>query len=115
MSTLPYGPWLEVSVDFVDLAKVEYLLVITDDYSRFPEVEVSSSTSARAVIPRLDRIFSLLGTPLIAHTDNGPQFNGTEFESFANYLGFKHRKITPRWLRVNGEVERFTKTIKKVY
>ena len=41
--------------------------------------------------------------------------HSTEFESFANYLGFKHRKITPRWPRANGEVERFMKTIKKVY
>ena len=76
MSKLPDGPWLEVSVDFADLATGEYLLVITDDYSRFPEVEVISSTSARTVIPRLDRIFSLLGTPLIVRTDNGPPFNG---------------------------------------
>nr|XP_006819238.1 PREDICTED: uncharacterized protein K02A2.6-like [Saccoglossus kowalevskii] len=115
MSKLPDGPWLKVSVDFADLATGEYLLVITDDYSRFPEVEVISSTSARTVIPRLDCIFSLLGTPLIVGTDNGPPFNGAEFESFANYLGFKHRKITPRWPKANYEVERFMKTIKKVY
>nr|XP_006811241.1 PREDICTED: uncharacterized protein K02A2.6-like [Saccoglossus kowalevskii] len=92
MSKLPDGPWLEVSVDFADLATREYLLVVTDDYSRFPEVEVISSTSARTVIPRLDRIFSLLCTMLIVRTDNGPPFNRAEFESFANYLGFKHHK-----------------------
>nr|XP_006820046.1 PREDICTED: uncharacterized protein K02A2.6-like [Saccoglossus kowalevskii] len=75
MSKLPDGPWLEVSVDFADLATEEYLLVVSDDYSRFPEVEVISSTSARTVIPRLDRIFSLLCTMLIVHTDNVPPFN----------------------------------------
>ena len=29
-------------------------------------------------------------------------------------LGFKHRKVTPKWARVNGEVERFLCTFKNV-
>ncbi|CAB4012399.1 Transposon Ty3-I Gag-Pol poly [Paramuricea clavata] len=37
-----------------------------------------------------------------------------EFQLFAQTLGFKHRKITPRWPRANGEVEQFVRTIKKV-
>ena len=34
MSPLPDGPWMEVSVDFNVLPNNEYLLVITDNYSR---------------------------------------------------------------------------------
>ena len=33
---------------------------------------------------------------------------------FAEYLGFKHRKVTSLWPEANGEVERFMKTFGKV-
>ena len=36
----------------------EYLLVVIDAYSRFPEVEIVSSTSSEVTIPKLDRIFA---------------------------------------------------------
>jgi len=53
------------------------------------------------------------GIPQIIKTDNGPPFNGHEFQSYADRVGFKHRKITPLWPRANGEVERFMGTVKK--
>ena len=34
--------------------------------------------------------------------------------SNAQTLGFQHRKVTPRWSRANGEVERFLRMVKKV-
>ncbi|KAK3738181.1 hypothetical protein QZH41_007180 [Actinostola sp. cb2023] len=55
MSPLPTSPWQEVSIDFKDLSSGEYLLVITDDYSRYPVVEIVCCTSAKAVIPKLDK------------------------------------------------------------
>lgn len=36
MSPLPDGPWEEGSVDFKELTREGYLLVIYDDYSRYP-------------------------------------------------------------------------------
>ena len=115
MSPLPKKAWSEISIDFADLPSGEHLLVVIDDYSRFPEVEIVSSTSAQQVIPKLDRIFTSFGVPDVVRTDNGPPFNSREFADFANYLGFKHRKVTPRWPQANGEVERYMKTLKKVY
>ena len=115
MSPLPSRPWSEISVDFADLPNGEHLLVVIDDYSRFPDVEIVSSTSAQQVIPKLDRIFSTFGVPSVVRTDNGPPFNSHEFAQFADYLGFKHRKVTPRWPQANGEVERFMQSLKKVY
>ena len=113
MSPLPASPWREVSVDFKQLSSYEYLLVITDDYSRYPVVELVRSTSASTVIPQLDKTFSTFGIPEIVRSDNGPPFNGREFREFAQTLGFKHRKVTPLWPRANGQVERFMRTIKK--
>ena len=91
----------------------DYLLVVTDDFSRYPEVEILRSTSAKAVIPHLDSIFARQGIPHIVRKDNGPPFNSESFQTFATQLGFTHRRITPEWPRANGEAERLMKTLEK--
>ena len=52
-------------------------------HSRWIEVEFVSTTSAQAVIPKLDTIFSSLGIPLIVGSHNGPPFNGHGFLNFS--------------------------------
>lgn len=112
MSLLPTRPWSEVSMDFCGpFPNGSYLMVVIDDYSRYPVVEILSKISAKVVLPKLDSVFALFGIPDFVKTDSGPPFNGSEFKEFANHLGFKHRKITPLWPQANGEAERFMKTI----
>ena len=112
MSILPDNPFDDVSVDFA-YVDGENLLLLVDDFSRFPFVVPVSSTSASAVIPKLDQLFATFGTPRVVKTDNGPPFNGEDFAKFSQVLGFKHRKVTPLWPRANSEVERFVKMLKK--
>ena len=107
MTSLPSGPWKEVAVDFAGpFPSGDYIMVVTDEFSRFPEVEILTSTSARAVIPKLDAIFARQGIPDILKSDNGPPFNGHEFKNFSDYLGFKHRRITPYWPSVTEKALR---------
>ena len=113
MSPLPSGPWQEVSADFGHLPNGQYVLVVTDEYSRYVVVDILDSTSARTVIPRFEKIFCEFGFPSVLKTDNGPPFNSYEFAQYAQHSGFKHRKITPLWPRANAETERFMRTIKK--
>ena len=113
MTPLPTASWTEVTVDFCSLPNAEYLLVVMDDYSRFPVVEKVSTTSARAVIPKLDSTFSLFGIPEVVKSDIGPRFNSEDFSRFASYLGFRHRKITPHWPQANGEVECLYEDVEK--
>ena len=114
-TTLPSSEWTQLSADFAGpLPSGEYLLVIIDDFSSFPVVEILHSTTARAVIPALDRIFALLGKPETLKTDNGPPWNSQDLDKFAKYLGYCHRKVTPLWPAANGEVERFMRTVTKV-
>ena len=47
------------------------------------------------------------------NTDNGPPFNGSKFAKHVQELGFQHRKVTPGWAEVNGDVDRFMQTVKK--
>ena len=104
---------MEVSVDFKVLPNSEYLLVITDDYSRYPIVEIITSAAAKVVIPVIDKVFAEFGVPHTLKSDNGSPFQSDDFAKFANYFGFKHRRITPYWPRANAECERFMKTLGK--
>ena len=95
-SPLPEKAWTNVAVDFVGpFPTGEYLLVMIDEYSRYPEVEILTTTSVKGTIQKLDAIFSRQGIPEILKSDNGPPFNSENFKIFANHLGFQHRKITP--------------------
>lgn len=110
----PNGPWEQVSADFKSVPHShEQLLAVVDDYSRYPAVECVPSTSAKATISALDKIFATHGNPKLLKSDNGPPFQSKEFKEYAETTGFKHRKVTPEWLEANGEVERFMRTLKK--
>ncbi len=114
MTLLPSGPWKMLAMDFLGpFPSGDYLLVVIDEYSRFPEVEIVKSTSAKSVIPRLEAIFARQGIPDELKTDNGPPFNRVEFSNFAKHLGFHHRKVQPLWPRANGKVERFMPNLEK--
>ena len=111
MSVLPDNPF-ELSIDFAHVDGMTLLLVV-DDYSRYPVVEPVSSTSTSAVIPKLDQLFATFGTPRVIKSYNDPPFNGEEIAKFAHVLGLKHHKVTPLWPRANGDLQRFVKTLKK--
>ena len=97
-TTMPDGPWQTVHVDFYGpLPTGEYLLVVVDRYSRFPEVEIVHSTRASTVIPKLDKIFAVRGIPTLLKSDNGPPFNGEEYQRYLTALGIKAIFSTPKW------------------
>ncbi|XP_042144342.1 uncharacterized protein K02A2.6-like [Ixodes scapularis] len=110
----PSSPWEKVSLDFCGpFPDGKYAMVVIDDFSRYPVVQVLNSTSARNVLSNLRAVFGQFGIPEQVKTDNGPPFHGTEFAEFAQELGFRHHRVTPLWPQANGEVERFMRTLKK--
>ena len=114
MSPMPETPWQNLSMDFCGpLSTGEYLLVIIDEHSRYPVVEIVPSVSANTVIPIVDKVLSTFGRPDVIKTDNGSPFNSTAFEKYAENSGFKHRRITPLWPRANAQAEAFNKPIMK--
>lgn len=92
----------------------EYLLVIIDEYSRYPIVEITRSVSASATIPVLDKVISMFGTPKVVKSDNGSPFNSDQFRMYAESMGFDHRRVTPRWPRANAQAESLNKPLIKV-
>ena len=114
MTKLPARPWQKISLDFSGHFSREYCLIVVDDYSRHAVVELVSTTSAAAVIPRLTKIFSMFGIPEEFKSDNGPPFQIREFPEYAKTQGFRHQKITPLHPEANGEAERFVKTLQRL-
>ena len=111
---MPERPWQELKVDFYGpLPTGQYLFVVIDTYSRFPEVDIFPSTSASAIIRKLDAIFARHGMPDKLKSDNGPPFFGNEFHRYIKALGIRHTTSTPLWPQGNSEVESFMKPLGK--
>ncbi|XP_021378396.1 uncharacterized protein LOC110466305 [Mizuhopecten yessoensis] len=100
-----------VSVDFCGpLTTREYLMVLVDEFSQYPCVELLRSVST----PVLDKVFSTFCTPRTVKSDNRSPFNSEAFRKYALNQGFNHRRITPRWSRANAQAESFNKPLMKV-
>ncbi|KAJ1198807.1 hypothetical protein NDU88_002646 [Pleurodeles waltl] len=112
--TIPANPWQRASADLGNLPDGRHMLVVIDDFSKYPEVELLESTVTERVIPCLEKIMATHGIIQELRTDNGPPFSSHEFASYLASHAIQHRKITPRWPQANGEAERFMRTLNKV-
>ena len=80
MSDMPGGAWWNLSMAFLGpLPSGEELMVLVDEYSRFPIVEIIRSVSANTVIPVLDKHLATFGYPDVIKSDNGAPFNSDAF------------------------------------
>ena len=114
MSPLPPTPWHTVHIHFCGpFPTGQYLLVVIDAYSWFPEVDIVHSTAAKGTISKLERILSTHGIPVVIRSDNGPPFTSSEFESYMAEIGVKHQRITQLWPQANSEAENFMKPLTK--
>ena len=50
-SVLPVGPWLKGAVDIVGpIDNIKYLVTFTDNFSSFPEVEITKDISSKNIV-----------------------------------------------------------------
>ena len=114
-SELPVSVWHTVNIDYLGpLPNGSYILVLIDQRSRFPEIEILSSTNATQLIDTLEKKFSVYGLPNVVISDNGPPFKSNEVKAYMQQNSIKHRRVTPLWPRANGEVERFMRPLTKI-
>ena len=114
VTPMPDSPWDKVKIDFYGpLPSGQYILVVIDCYSRFPEIEILTAISAQKVIPKLDCIFARHGIPSHLTSDNGPPFQSDEFRRYMSAMGISHTTSTPLWPQGNAEAEAFMKPLGK--
>lgn len=110
---LPQRPWQQLGVDLCSHEGKDYLVAV-DYYTRWIEVRYLGSTTATAVINKLRMIFATHGIPEAIVSDNGPQFQCREFQTFAQEYDFLHRTSSPGFPQANGEAESAVKIAKKI-
>lgn len=110
---LPSGPWKKLAIDFTDVANGVHLLVVVDYFSRYPEVETMTTTTAKNTIYKLRIIFARFGFPEELVCDNGPPFTSDEFVTFCNNSGITIKHSIPYAPFQNGLVERYNRTLLK--
>ncbi|KAK3778377.1 hypothetical protein RRG08_059969, partial [Elysia crispata] len=112
-SSISERPWIRVAMDLFDYKGSTYL-VVTDYYSRWPELRLLENLSSSCVINKLKSIFAIHGIPDNVISDNGPQFASTEFRKFAQEWRFVHTTSSPRYPQSNGAAERAVQTLKNM-
>ncbi|KAG7564134.1 Ribonuclease H-like superfamily [Arabidopsis suecica] len=112
----PY-PFMGWSMDIVgpmhrSTRGVQYLLVLTDYFSKWIEAEAYINIHDSVVKTFLwKHIICRYGVPYEIVTDNGPQFISNDFEDFCSAWGIKLSYSTPRYPQGNGQAEASNKTI----
>ena len=112
---LPDRPWQKVHADFKGpIGGKFYLHVVIDQYSKYPEVDLLTSTAFKKLKPVLNRIFATHGIPEELTSDNGPPYNSHEMETFASEMGICLNPVAPEDPQGNGFVENFVKSLCKM-
>jgi len=110
---VPKQPWERVHIDHAFWGN-KVLLVAIDVFSKWPEVHVVSSTSAKQTIEKLKSVFAIHGLPMIIVSDNGSPFQSEEFKSFVEANGILHRRVPPYHPASNGAAENLVKLVKRL-
>ena len=57
--SFPAGPWLKGAVDIVGTIDNKYLVTFTDNFSSFPEVEITKDISSKNIVRILSNMFAI--------------------------------------------------------
>ena len=84
-----------------------YLHITVDQFSKYPYIDVVTSTSFPKLEPRLDRIMGTHDIPEEISTDNGSPYFGSEMANCAKKMGFQHYQVSPLDPKSDGFAENF--------
>ena len=106
-------PWDRISIDFKGplSGKHKYLLIVVDEFSRFPFAFPCSNMMTETVIQCLSELFCLFGYPLYMHSNRGAFFMSQELKRYLTECGIASSKTTPYNPTGNAQCERINQTI----
>jgi len=88
-----------------------FMLVICDEYSRFPFAFPCRDVSAKSVVTHLRELFAVFGMPAYLHSDRGSAFMSHELKQFLHSKGIVTSRTTSYNPACNGQVEKLNGTI----
>uniref|UniRef100_A0A7M5XKR7 Integrase catalytic domain-containing protein n=1 Tax=Clytia hemisphaerica TaxID=252671 RepID=A0A7M5XKR7_9CNID len=90
----------------------EYLLVVTDHFSRFSQTFATKNKTGKSAAERIFNEFVInYGFPDRIHHDQGKEFNNKMWDQLHHLSGIKKSNTTPYHPMGNGQTERFNRTI----
>ena len=93
-------------------AQKKFLLVATDYFSKWVEVEAYVNIKDKDVMKFIwKNIICRFRIPQAIIADNGPQFDSIAFRNFCSELRIQNLYSTPRYPQSNGQVEATNKTL----
>ena len=91
-----------------------YVLIMVDQYSRWPEAVPLRKLTAKATCEALLEIFARTGVASVVVSDQGSNFRSKMTIEFERILGTSPRFCTPMHPAANGSVERYNQTFKNM-
>ena len=92
----------------------EYILVVSDYATRYPEAIPLRKFTALSVAEHLLDLFAKFGIPKEILTDQGTNFTSQLLRELYGLIGVKAIKTTPYHPQTDGLVERFNQTLKNM-
>lgn len=110
-------PFDRLSIDFKgplpSSSNNRFILIMVDEYSRFPFAYPCSDLSADTVIKCLTSVFTIFGTPSYIHSDRGTSFMSAAVKTFLLRHGVSSSRSTPYHPIGNAQCERYVGIIWK--
>ncbi len=110
---IPPTPWWKLGSDLYHINNKDYLIIV-DYFSKYPIVAQLSTLTSSSVVKAFKTTCAMFGAPKEIVSDNGPQFIGSDFQTFTNDWGIKHTTSSPYHPKSNGLAERTIQTVKRL-
>lgn len=111
-SLIPCRVWSRVHVDYAGLLNQNYFLIVTDAYSKWPEVFRTRDITSSFTINNLREIFATFGLPDTIVSDNGTQFTASSFKNFVKLNKIEHITTASGHPTTNGAAENAVRSFK---
>ncbi|XP_074360464.1 uncharacterized protein LOC141700650 [Apium graveolens] len=107
LSPIPFAVWgIDIMGPFPRAkGDLRYLLVLIDNMTKWVEAKAMRTINQHDYIKFMDNILMRFGIPRVLVSDNGPQFVGSEFESYLQERGIKYLKSSVAYPQGNRQVE----------
>lgn len=110
---VPDRVWSRIHIDFAGPMNNNYYFIITDAFSKWPEVFRTREITSKFTINKLREVFARFGLPETIVSDNGTQFTSELFQNFVSMNKIVHITSPPGHPATDGAAENTVKSFKK--